>query len=116
MFLEDKSKFPLVAPAKADPFTLDSLISWLETKDPAETYNHKCTNGSCLIGQYSAAHGFPHLPYYLQTMKFDAAIPPVRKGRMTIKAHIEIYHPGFDIREATFGAALTRARSIKAGT
>jgi len=36
---------------KADPFSLDSLIAWLETKAPNEQYDYGC-NGHCLLAQY----------------------------------------------------------------
>jgi hypothetical protein len=36
---------------KPEPFTLDSLIGWLETKNPAETYCWMKT-GDCLFALY----------------------------------------------------------------
>lgn len=99
MFLEDKSKFPQVEP-KADPFTLDSLIAWLETKDPVEEYVWFNLKGSCLLSQYSCAHGGS--PWYVKHFGGEEKCQPFE-------------NMAFD-RPHTFGAALTRARSIKAGT
>jgi hypothetical protein len=35
-----------------NPTSLLSLIAWLKTKDPAESYPFSCTNGKCLFSQY----------------------------------------------------------------
>jgi hypothetical protein len=42
---------------KADPFSLGSLIAWLETKPPAERYCYQ-DNGGCLLHQYFSHAGF----------------------------------------------------------
>lgn len=42
---------------KADPFTLQGMIAWLETMPPEMTYNWGCINGGCLIALYGAFHG-----------------------------------------------------------
>lgn len=41
---------------KADPFALNTLISWLETKTGAYHYG---SNENCLIAQYFRAQGVP---------------------------------------------------------
>lgn len=38
-------------PTKADPFTLASVIAWLETKDPAERYDWASPR-TCACAQY----------------------------------------------------------------
>lgn len=38
-------------PADQSVFSLDSLIAWLETKDPAEEYNFQDPR-ECLVGQF----------------------------------------------------------------
>lgn len=109
MFLEDKRKFPLIEP-KADPFTLDSLISWLETKEPAEKYNYLSID-DCLLCQY-VSHAKD------RSVLFDEAFACVNHNF----PHREIAYgcngscADCDAYGHTFGAALTRARSIKAGT
>jgi hypothetical protein len=35
-----------------NPASLLSLVAWLKTKDPAESYFFQCTNGKCLFSQY----------------------------------------------------------------
>jgi hypothetical protein len=43
--------------AKSDPYTLESLIAWLEKMPAGQAYDwHDCTGG-CLIDQYAAAMG-----------------------------------------------------------
>ena len=42
---------------KADPFSLDSLIAWLETKPAGASYDYMC-NCNCLLAQYFAQAGF----------------------------------------------------------
>ena len=75
-------------------------MAWLETQDPAQTYEWMDCDGGCLIGQYYAAHG-------------------IRNG---------IYHRVFNGRDltdygrvcsslsgaTTFGAALERAKKLLA--
>lgn len=92
---------------KADPFALESLISWLEAQDPAERYDY-CQSHRCLIGQYLKQAGIT--PYELDG--FD--INPVFDN--AFDAHFiaigkDAYGPVAQAREWTFGAALARARS-----
>jgi hypothetical protein len=73
--------------------TLDSLIAWLETKDPAETYNWWDAD-KCLYGQFGKACG---LGGHNFTLEFIAETP------------------GVALREPhTFGSALERTRALKA--
>lgn len=99
----DQQGFVIDAPAKADPFTLDSLIAWLETMPADRVYNFFDCDGRCLIGQYIAAksssnhwrhYGYPNW------MDLVDAHPHVSK--------IATHEP------FTFGAALLRARALKA--
>ena len=43
---------------KADPFSLESLIAWLEMQPADKTYNWSDCEGGCLIGLYGAAMGW----------------------------------------------------------
>lgn len=54
----DSSPNLLPPPARIEDVTLDELIAWLETKNPAEQYNIGSPS-RCLWGQFSAAHGLP---------------------------------------------------------
>lgn len=42
---------------KADPLSLESLISWLEKQPASKTYDYENCRGKCLYGQYMASHG-----------------------------------------------------------
>ena len=42
---------------KTDSLTMDSLIAWLETKNPAKTYDFDDLAGGCLYGLYMKYHG-----------------------------------------------------------
>ena len=78
---------------KADVFSLESLIAWLE-KQPADgEYCYHDLNGHCLICQYLTSHGVDFHEYGLF---------------MDSEARTEIAAE----RPWTFGAALTRARAI----
>ena len=39
--------------------SLPSLISWLRTKDPEESYNYSCIR-RCVFAQYLEHHGYIH--------------------------------------------------------
>jgi hypothetical protein len=79
--------------------SLDTLIAWLRTKNPAESYAY--VDGSeCLLFQYLKAHGFP----VRYVTAFGAWYDHEGALHRTSRAfyHIAIGHP-------TFGAALQRA-------
>ena len=42
---------------KADPFSLENLIAWLEKQPAQKEYDYLNCEGYCLIGQYLTAHG-----------------------------------------------------------
>src|SRR5580692_2560798 len=50
-------KWEKPAETKADPFSLATLIAWLERQSPDARYDYAC-NGHCLLAQYFCAHGF----------------------------------------------------------
>ena len=52
---------PAWTKAKADVFTLASLIAWLETMPPNGEYDFYSKTGKCLLDQYLASHGLPGL-------------------------------------------------------
>lgn len=92
---------------KADPFTLASLIAWLETM-PDEGYDYRC-NGACLLARYFASAGFENV--HMFTTGFLAANHPSPSWDRIIPMN-----PVFDSIATgyprTFGAALERARTI----
>jgi hypothetical protein len=97
---------------KPEPFTLDSLIGWLETKNPTETYCWMKT-GKCLFALYGefvtgvsrnagayalAVEGFWKVPIH-EILERRLGEPLC--GVASLSPH-------------TFGAALTRARALRA--
>lgn len=84
---------------KADPFSLESLIAWLETQDPNTEYEWTDCSGGCLIGRYFTAKGIvEHVPYQMvfQSLSDYGEVCSSLSG------------------PTTFGAALERARVIAA--
>ena len=57
---------------KADPFSLDSLVAWLEKQPAAKVYCYEDT-GVCLLSQYFTAMGFERVfmgcTYFLHGIK-----------------------------------------------
>ncbi|MBR2118463.1 MAG: hypothetical protein IJ935_07295 [Afipia sp.] len=82
---------------KTDPFSLESLIAWLE-KQPADKAYNFCDKQNCLIAQYLQAAGVEQ--YELSSAEVASL------GWMQI-VNPKAYVP-------TFGAALERARAALA--
>lgn len=80
---------------KADPFSLESLIAWLE-KQPAETTYNYCDATACLIAKYLQAMGVKN--YVMDTPLFQHRV------------FGEVANGGERID--TYGAALARARKL----
>ena len=84
-----------------DPMSLGSLISWLETKPPHETYKYSnCYR--CLLGQYFAAKGFREIVVGVSAVGLNGRSRPLPTGFNAIAA--DGMH--------TFGAALERAKAM----
>jgi len=82
---------------KADPFSLESLIAWLEKQPTDASYNwHNC-EGGCLIGLYGSALGLGDGWMDFHTKLYKA-------GQLSIASQ----------KPHTFGAALKRARKALA--
>lgn len=84
---------------KADPFKLETLISWAEKQPADKAYDFWCHR--CYLGQYFEAHGFQ--------------IDMIGTGNVTFTGHGARPLPPHFNRIAqsephTFGAALARAR------
>ena len=90
-----------------DPFTLDNLIAWLETKDPTMEYSFYFPD-SCLVGQWART--------------VDAsAFNIVTEGSYVYKVNEErrnlfSFHPIVCPKPWTFGAALERAKALRDGS
>lgn len=94
------------------PFSLASLIAWLETKDPAAEYNYSDPS-NCLMCQYLRCSGVDvrsiTLNYWTDSNGARAVFPRVLQD-------VSSGHNRSDRlwRVWTFGAALLRARSYQA--
>lgn len=92
------------AKTKADPFSLHTLIAWLEQQNLCRVYCYT-DHGKCLLSQYFAACGFK------QVMVYSAGCFE-HDGRETV------YPIEFDdiavASPHTFRAALARARARRA--
>lgn len=93
--------------SKPKPGTMASLIAWLETKDPNETYNY-LDNKQCLAGQYNREMGRKYnvanaMGGFGFFMNFDRKMERIARN----------YQAFFDPKNRTFGAALARAKTWK---
>jgi hypothetical protein len=83
-----------------NPVSLLSLVAWLKTKDPAQSYPFRCTDGKCLFSQYlNQAFGYDPDP-----VDADTSAPWRR-----------LHHHYFSVASQTphtFGAALIRAEAL----
>lgn len=95
---------------KADPLTLETLVEWLETQNPAAPYNFYCA-GECMVGQW--------------VKSVDQKARPAKKDGWgadyyLVHGKIENLHRFVSIANSgeengmTFGAALERARAALA--
>ena len=82
----------------ADPFTLEALIAWLETKEPEEMYCYT-SNGHCLIAQYLEHHNIP----------FEGVVGDGYYYDKNLNRHKTPFHQIAVTKPRTFGAALQRA-------
>jgi hypothetical protein len=103
-----KENFPFDA-------SLQRLISWLETKDPNETYDYNkglSDHSECLLGQFLEDHGIER-PYVGGATWNDCSSPEERKD-FYLPAHFDAIARGssaYRRDDWTFGDALARARS-----
>jgi hypothetical protein len=87
---------------KADPFSLESLIAWLEKQPATKRYDWENCDGGCLIGLYGQAHG---ISWDAMQRVDDGGDSPYSK---LTPGGIAFRYP------RTFGAALKRARKALA--
>lgn len=94
---------------KADPFSLDTLIAWLEKQPENKVYCY-LDNGGCLLAQYFQANGHPDA----EVGGFEVWLtgsPSKRDDEVILPdSFSKIAQEG----ERTFGAALKRARRLRA--
>lgn len=86
---------------KTDPFSRESLVAWLEKQDPNESYDWHC-QGRCMLGQW------------LRSIEpFSAGNPDGDSWSYIVNGAVMDFSKFTDIAlygDATFGAALARAR------
>lgn len=86
--------------AKADPFSLDALIAWLE-KQPANQSYDWSRAGECLLGQWCKFNGLEGVAAREKSIILGGAVnfsDPIYQAALG------------SLHECTFGAALERAR------
>lgn len=88
---------------KADPFSMDRVVQWLETKPADETYCY-VDGGACLIHQYLTHAGIP------VDRVWSCGDYTARRGSPRIKTSRELWRVSAN-KPHTFGAALERARA-----
>lgn len=92
---------------KPEPWTLASLIAWLETKDPKAHYCYTSST-NCLLSQYAKAMGFKAPSASGRAISFSRFSWYVPFGRKHMPLPV-----GFNeiaIYGNTFGGALQRAK------
>lgn len=92
---------------KADPFTLASLIAWLE-KQPASAPYSYMSNGQCLLAQYFTAVGYRDVSMGGYDFGHADSV-----DRVVLPQHFNSIAIGDRVHRAfTFDAALERARDV----
>lgn len=91
---------------KADPFSLESLIAWLEKQPAEKRYNWDLAE-SCLLGQWCASTGLHGL---------DARDKSLELGQWDNGNEVFAEIALGDLSRCTFGAALERARKAQPST
>jgi hypothetical protein len=92
---------------KADPFSLESLIAWLEKQPENKSYRYTCI-GHCLLAQYFTAMGFERVSVQPYWFKHSGGIEQQFSDDFE---NIAVAHDGRGKDKFTFGAALKRARA-----
>jgi hypothetical protein len=87
---------------KADPFSLRTLVAWLETRDPRERYDYSDPN-DCLLCRYFKDHGWeqPVVDPFGVSERYKE-VQPYPAAFLKIAGHFDDCW--------TMGAALKRAR------
>ena len=96
---------------EVDPFSLHTLIAWLETQNPATTYSYLDIDG-CPLARYFRAHGFHGA--FCGATKFNyfnwwCFWWPLRKGRIPHE-----FNEAVICGPKTYGGVLERARAALA--
>lgn len=88
---------------KADPFSFDNLVAWLE-KQPSDKEYDWAAAGSCLLGQWCESNGLSGEDLFNKSIEL---------GNWTGVANNKFADVALgNLSECTFGAALERAREV----
>jgi hypothetical protein len=91
------------------PVSIDDFIDWLETKDPAETYDYQNRLGNCCLGQYMAARNI--------SWSFGGREDGYAKACTKVFGGIGFLHQeplaGIGFGRETFGDCLKRTKAYK---
>ena len=93
---------------KPDVFSLEGLIAWLKTQDPATTYLYSNPR-LCLMGMYTADRGG----------RYDASLAEYIVGACRLDAEpsgLGVFYRVVTGEPRTYGAALERARKLLASS
>lgn len=93
---------------KADPFTIEALIAWLEQQPAARHYEYMNCDGECLYGQYMR-----HVGVSWKEARY-ATYNGRRKDDIHAPFREAVYFPIASSEPHTFGNALYRARGVAA--
>jgi hypothetical protein len=99
----------------SDPFTLESLVAWLEKQPASERYCYS-SGGECLLHGYFADAGFANVHVFTNGFWSGADKIPSHVGAYEAMeiGRLTAFPAAFDRisfdGERTFGAALKRAR------
>lgn len=108
MFVDEKKAGE--AQTKADPFTLESLIAWLEKQPANMTYEYMNCAGMCLLGQYMTSIGVDWFDGPIE----GKSCSPYSNFVVKFKSRgIEIQNVASSA-PYTIGGALKRARHLQA--
>ncbi len=92
---------------KPDVFSLESLIAWLETKNPTAKYDY-CDPLNCLLCQYFRASGLKVNSVALNFLWRNGS----SRGQPFPEILMHVSSGPEDAEYWTFGAALKRARAV----
>jgi hypothetical protein len=104
---------------KVDPFSLESLIAWLETMPPRAKYCY-LSNGECLLAKYFTALGYENVrmwtnSFWCGIQQCPRYIGQEEARRLGLATPIPaIFNRVAQDEPATFGSALRRARKALA--
>lgn len=90
---------------KVDPFSLESLVAWLEKMPARKAYDYMGCEGKCLLEQYFASKGFKNVEVGGSYCRLD---DNCIRDLPEAFADLAVEKPRI------FGAALTRAKAALA--